>query len=91
MLFLPWRNEGSLYGSFVTYEECFKAKKTLITSVRKKYEQYNNVLEEAIEEVEQEELEGANDSECDDIKEKHSYTVDTDDYEEYESLMQSLN
>ena len=80
MLFLPWRNEESLYGSFVTYEEHVKAKKTLITPVKKKYEQYNDVLEEAIEEVEQEELEGANDSEGDDIKEKHSYTVDTDDY-----------
>ena len=35
MLFLPWRNEESLYGSFVTYEEHFQAKKTLITPVRK--------------------------------------------------------
>ena len=38
------------------------------------------MLEEAIEEVEQEEIEGANDSEGDDIKEKHSYTIDMDDY-----------
>ena len=78
MLFLPWRNEESLYGSFVTYH--FKAKKTFMTPVRKKYEQYNDMLEEAIEEVEQEELEGANDSEGDDIKEKHSYIVGADDY-----------
>ena len=38
------------------------------------------MLEEAIEEVEQEELGGANDSEGDDIKGKYSYRVDTDDY-----------
>ena len=57
-----------------------KPKRLFITPVRKKCEQYNDVLEEVIEEVEQEELEGANDSEGDDIKEKHSYTVDTDDY-----------
>ena len=38
------------------------------------------MLEETIEEVEQEGLEGANDSKGDDIKEKHSYTVDIDDY-----------
>ena len=44
-------------------KEHFKAKKTLITPVRKKYEQFNDVLEEAIEEVEQEDLEGVNDSE----------------------------
>lgn len=80
MLFLPWRNEESLYGSFKTYEEHFKAKKTLITPVRKKYEQYNDVLEEAIEEVEQEELEGVNDSEGEDINERQAFTTDADDY-----------
>ena len=38
-------------GSFKTYAEHFKAKKILITPVRKMYEQYNDVLEEAIEGV----------------------------------------
>ena len=80
MLFLPWRNEESLYGSFKKYEEYFKAKKTLITPVRKKYEQYNDVLEEAIEEVEHEELEGINDSEGEDINERQAFTTDADDY-----------
>ena len=81
MLFLPWRNEESLYGSFKTNEEHFKAKLTLvITPVRKKYEQYNDVLEEAIEEVEQEELEGVNDSEGEDINERQAFTTDADDY-----------
>ena len=80
MLFLPWRNEESLYGSFKTYEEHFKAKKTLITPVRKTYEQYNDIQEEAIEEVEQEELEGVNDSEGEDINERQTFTTDTDDY-----------
>ena len=78
MLFLPWRNEESLYGSFKTYEEHFKAKKTLITPVRKKYEQYNE--EEAIAEVEQGELEGVNDSEGDYINERQAFTTDADDY-----------
>ena len=80
MLFLPWRNEESLYGSFKTYKEHFKVKKTLITPVKKKYEQYNDVLEEAIEEVEQEELEGVNDSEGGDINERQAFTTDADDY-----------
>ena len=73
------RNEESLYCSFKTYEEHFKAKKTLITPVRKKYEQYN-VLEDAIEEVEQEELEGVNDIEGGDINERLAFTIETDDY-----------
>ena len=80
MLFLAWRNEESLYGSLKTYEEYFKAKKMLITPVRIKYEQYNDVLEEAIEEVEQEELEGVNDSEGEDINERLPFTTDADDY-----------
>ena len=70
MLFLPWRNEESLYGCCKTYEEHFKAKEMLITPVRKKYKQYNDVLEEAIEDFEQEELEGVNDSEGEDINMK---------------------
>ena len=80
MLFLLWRNEESLYGSFKTYEEHFKAKKTFVTPVRKKYEQYNDVMEEAIEEVEQEELEGVNDIEGEDINERQAFTRDADDY-----------
>ena len=79
MLFLPWRNEESLYGSVKTYEEHFKAKKTLIMPVRKKYEQYNGVLKEAIEEGEQEELR-VNDSEGEDINERQAFTTDADDY-----------
>ena len=80
MFFLPWRNEESLYGSFKTYKEHFKAKKTLITPVRIKYEQYNDVLGEAIEKVEQEDLEGVNDSEGEDINERHVFTTYADDY-----------
>ena len=80
MLFLPWRNEESHYGSFKIFEEHFKAKKTLVTPVRKKYKQYNDVLEEAIKEVEQEELEGVNDSEGEDINERRAFTTDADDY-----------
>ena len=80
MLFCPWRNEESLYGNFKTYEEHFKTKKTLITPITKKYEQYNDVLEEAIEEIEQEEVEGVNDSEVEDINERHAFTTDADDY-----------
>ena len=41
MLFLPWRNEESFYCSFKTYEEHFKAKKALITPVRKSI---NNIM-----------------------------------------------
>ena len=80
MPFLPWRNKDSLYGSFKMYEEHFKAKKTLVTPVRKKYEQYNDVLEDAIEEVEQEELEAVNDSEGEDINERQAFTADANDY-----------
>ena len=80
MLFLPWRNEGGLYGSFKIYEEHFKAKETLITPVRKRYEQYNDVLEEAIEEVKQKELKDVNDSEGEDINERQAFTTDADDY-----------
>ena len=46
---------------------------------KEKYEQYNDVLEEAIEEVEQEELEGVNDSEGEDINERQAFTTDADD------------
>ena len=80
MFFLPWIYEESLYGSFKTYEEHFKAKETLITPVRKKYKQYNDVLEEAIKEVEQEELEGVNDSLGEYINERQAFTTDADDY-----------
>ena len=80
MLFLHWRNEESLFDSFKTFEEHFKAKKTLITPVRKKYEEYNDVLEEAIENVEQEELEGVNDSEGEAINERQAFMTDADDY-----------
>ena len=69
-----------LWGSFMTYEEHFKDKKTLITPVRNKYEWYNDVLEEAIEEVEQEQLEGVNDNEGEDINERQAFTMDADDY-----------
>ena len=51
-----------------------------ITPVRKKYEQYNDVLEEVIEEAEQEEIEGVNDSEGGDINERQAFTTDADDY-----------
>ena len=44
------------------------------------YEEYNDVLEEAIEEVEQEELEGVNDSEGEDINERQAFTTDADEY-----------
>ena len=57
-----------------------KPKRHPITSVRKKYEQYNDVLEEAIEEVEQEELEGVNDSESEDINERQAFTTDADEF-----------
>ena len=47
MLFLPWRKEENLYGSFETYEEQFKANERLLTIVRKKYEKHNEDLEGA--------------------------------------------
>ena len=80
MLFLPWRNDETLYGSFKTYEEHFKAKKRLIAPVRKNYEQYNDVLVEAIEEVEQEESGGLNDSKGEDINERQAFTTDADEW-----------
>ena len=57
MLFLPWRNEEEdLYGGFKTYEEHYKAKKQLIVPIRKKYKKYNEELEAAVEEMENEEF-----------------------------------
>ena len=51
MLFLPWRNEeDDLRGGFKTYEEHYMAKKS--APMRKKYEKFNDSLELAIEEVE---------------------------------------
>ena len=52
----------------------------LITPVRKKHEQYNEALEEAIEEVEQVELESVNDNEGEDINESQAFTTDADNY-----------
>ena len=53
MLFLPWRNEeDDRRGGFKTYEEHYMAKKSLIAPMRKKYEKFNDSLELAIEEVE---------------------------------------
>ena len=57
MLFLPWRNEETdLYGGFKTHEEHYKAKNQLIAPIRKKYEKYNDELEVAVEEIENEEF-----------------------------------
>ena len=57
MLFLPWRNEeDDLSEGFQTYEEHYMAKQSLIASMRKKYENFNDSLELAIEEVENADL-----------------------------------
>ena len=59
LLFLPWRNELlDLYGEFGTYEEHYKVKEKQIVHIRKKYEQYNDHLQDALEEVEED---GTND------------------------------
>lgn len=57
MLFLPWRNEErDLYGGYSTYTEHYNAKKEQILPVRLKYEKHNDSLQEAIEQVEAEDL-----------------------------------
>ena len=57
-----------------------KPRRHFITPVRKKCEQHNDVLEEAIEEIVQEELEGVNDSEGENINERQAFTTYADDY-----------
>ena len=52
LLFLPWRNENvDLRGSFKSYEEHYRSKELQIIHIRKKYEQFNNHLQEVIDEV----------------------------------------
>ena len=52
LLFLPWRNENAdLCGSFKSYEEHYRSKEHQIIHIRKKYEQFNNHLQEVIDEV----------------------------------------
>ena len=55
MLFLPWRNED-LYGGCKTYEAHYKIKHHLIEHTRRKYENYSDILDETIEQVENQEL-----------------------------------
>ena len=54
MLFWPWKNElQDLRGEHNTYEESYKAHRKEITINQKKYEEYNDILEEAVEEAEE--------------------------------------
>ena len=53
MLFYPWKNETEdLKGTYSSYEESYNAHKTDIVPNQKKYECYNDILEEAVEDAE---------------------------------------
>ena len=81
MLFLPWRNEEEdLYGAFKTYEEHYKAKKQIIAPIRKKYEKYNEELEAAVEEMENEEFDDIYDDIDAEIKKRSMSQADKDEY-----------
>ena len=52
MLFYPWKNEATdLKGMYNTFQDSYKAHKKQIVPIQKKYEQYNDILEEAVEEA----------------------------------------
>ena len=52
MLFYPWKNESTdLKGIYNTFQDSYKAHKQQIIPVQKKYEHYNDILEEAVEEA----------------------------------------
>ena len=52
MLFYPWKNENTdLKGRFKTFQNSYNAKRTQIVPNQKKYECYNDILEEAVEEA----------------------------------------
>ena len=52
MLFYPWRNESiDLKENYNSFEDSYKAHKQQIVPIQKKYERYNDILEEAVEEA----------------------------------------
>ena len=52
MLFHPWRNElKDLKGRCKSFQEAYTAHKDTIVTIQKKYEHYNDLLEEAVEEA----------------------------------------
>ena len=52
MLFYPWKNEATdLKGIYVSFKDSYKAHKKQIVPIQKKYERYNDILEEAVEEA----------------------------------------
>ena len=52
MLFRPWKNEEQdLLDKYDSYEDSYKAYKKQIIPNQKKYERYNDLLEEAVKEV----------------------------------------
>ena len=55
MLYLPWRNElTDLYGDHKSYKEHYNSKRESIKSTCLKYEKYNEALEDAVEEINEE-------------------------------------
>ena len=61
VLFYPWKNESvDLIAGSNSYEDSYKKKQKQIEVVRKEYEPYNDVLEEAIENAEVNEIEDEN-------------------------------
>ena len=61
MLFYPWKDESvDLIAGSNSYEDSYKKKQKQIEVVRKEYEPYNDVLEEAIENAEVHEREDEN-------------------------------
>ena len=52
MLFYPWKNETTdLKGIYNTFQASYRAHKQQIVPIQKKYERYNDILEEAVEEA----------------------------------------
>ena len=52
MLFYPWKNESTdLKVMFNTFQDLCKAHKQQIILIQKKYERYNDILEETVEEA----------------------------------------
>ena len=52
MLFYPWKNETTdLKGIYNTFQASYIAHKQKIVPIQKKYEHYNDILEEAVEEA----------------------------------------
>ena len=87
MLFLPCRDKRGLISTFDTYQEHYTTKQTLVMFMRKKYEKYNDILEDTIDDINanEENLDGIfDDFENKDLERHTGKTSDSDEYTFYD-------